>query len=70
MPDRILVYGVTGSGKSTLAARIAERTGLPWYELDDLMWAPGWVAVPPSEQRRRVETICAGERWILDTAYS
>ncbi|MGH3670113.1 MAG: adenylate kinase [Pseudonocardiaceae bacterium] len=69
MPDRILVYGVTGSGKSTLAARIAERTGLPWYALDDLMWEPGWIAAPPQEQRRRVEAICASERWILDTAY-
>jgi adenylate kinase family enzyme len=70
VPDRILVYGVTGSGKTTLAGRIAERTGLPWHALDDLTWEPGWVAVPPEEQRRRVETVCAGEQWILDTAYS
>jgi adenylate kinase family enzyme len=70
VPDRILVYGVTGSGKTTLAALVAQRTGLPWHALDDLTWEPGWVAVPPEEQRRRVETVCAGERWILDTAYA
>jgi adenylate kinase family enzyme len=70
VPDRILVYGVTGSGKTTLAARVAQRTGLPWHALDDLTWEPGWVAVPPEEQRRRVEAVCAGERWIVDTAYS
>lgn len=64
------MYGVTGSGKTTLAAQIAARTGLPWYSVDDLTWQPGWVQVPVEEQRRRVEAICAGDRWILDTAYS
>lgn len=67
--DRILVYGVTGSGKTTMAREIAARTGLPWHEIDDLTWEPGWVVVPVDEQRRRVAAICAGERWILDTAY-
>src|SRR5581483_8653448 len=67
--DRILVYGVTGSGKTTTAAHISERTGLPWHSVDDLTWEPGWVEVPVDEQRRRIAAICAGERWILDTAY-
>jgi adenylate kinase family enzyme len=67
--DRILVYGVTGTGKTTLAGRIAERTGIGWHSVDDLTWEPGWVPVPPDEQRRRIAEICAGERWILDTAY-
>jgi adenylate kinase family enzyme len=66
---RILVYGVTGSGKTTIATQIADRTGLPWHSVDDLTWDPGWVPVPLDEQRRRMAAICAGERWILDTAY-
>ncbi|MGH9120730.1 MAG: adenylate kinase, partial [Acidimicrobiales bacterium] len=60
---------VTGSGKTTLAAAIAERTGLPWHSVDDLTWEPGWIEVAAAEQRRRIEAICSGERWILDTAY-
>ena len=67
--DRILVYGVTGSGKTTIARQIAARTGLPWHEVDNLTWEPGWVVVPVEEQRRRIAAICAEERWILDTAY-
>jgi hypothetical protein len=67
--DRVLIYGVTGSGKTTLAAKAATATGLPWHSVDDLTWEPGWTQVPPEEQRRRLEAICAGERWILDTAY-
>lgn len=69
MADRILVYGVTGSGKTSLAERISVATGLPWYSVDELTWEPGWVAVPDDQQRRRIEAICSGERWVLDTAY-
>ena len=69
VPERILVYGVTGSGKTSLAARISAATGIPWHSVDELTWEPGWVAVPNDEQRRRIESVCAGERWVLDTAY-
>jgi adenylate kinase family enzyme len=65
-----MVYGVTGSGKSTAAARISEAIGIPWTAVDDLTWEPGWVEVPDEEQRRRIEEICAGPSWLLDTAYS
>jgi adenylate kinase family enzyme len=68
-PSRILVYGVTGSGKTTLAARIGEQLHLPWHSVDDLMWDPGWTLVPESEQRERVTAICAGDTWVLDSAY-
>jgi adenylate kinase family enzyme len=67
--DRILIYGVTGSGKTTLASQIAGRTGTPWHSVDDLTWEPGWVGVSVEEQRRRIAAICAGQWWILDTAY-
>jgi adenylate kinase family enzyme len=68
--DRVVIDGVTGSGKTTLARQLAELTGLPWHCVDDLTWEPGWVAVAPDEQRRRIAAICAGEQWILDSAYS
>jgi adenylate kinase family enzyme len=53
-----------------MARQLAGRTGLPWHSVDDLTWEPGWVGVPADEQRRRIAAICAGERWILDAAYS
>ncbi|MCK0111724.1 adenylate kinase [Ornithinimicrobium sp. F0845] len=68
--SRILVYGVTGSGKTTLARRIGEVTGLPWHSVDDeIGWLPGWTERPVEDQRRIAEQICAGEEWVLDTAY-
>jgi adenylate kinase family enzyme len=66
---RILLYGVTGSGKTTLAARLGAILGIRWHAVDELCWEPGWVGVPPTEQRRRIEAICAGPEWILDAAY-
>ena len=66
---RVLVYGVTGSGKTTLAERISRITSLPWYPVDELTWEPGWVEVPPDEQRRRIAAICEQPEWILDSAY-
>ncbi|MCW5941472.1 MAG: hypothetical protein KIS66_04525 [Fimbriimonadaceae bacterium] len=66
---RVLVYGVTGSGKTTAARRLSEVTGLPWTEVDTLTWEPGWVEVPIEVQRARIAEICAGEAWILDSAY-
>ncbi|GAA4606981.1 AAA family ATPase [Actinoplanes octamycinicus] len=64
-----MVYGVTGSGKSTLAAAISARTGLPYVAVDDLTWEPGWVQVPVAVQRERIAAVCAGDAWVLDSAY-
>lgn len=69
LPSRVLFYGVTGSGKTTAARRLAEVTGLPLVDVDEVCWQPGWVQVPVEEQRRRFTEVCAGDRWVLDTAY-
>ncbi len=66
---RILVYGVTGSGKTTLAARLSTLSGIGWTEVDSVTWQPGWVLRSEEEQRRSIAEICAGESWILDSAY-
>ena len=68
-PTRIVLYGVTGSGKTTAAARLSEVTGIPWVDGDALCWEPGWVQVPVEEQRRRLAEVCAGDAWVLDTAW-
>lgn len=68
-PKRILIYGVTGSGKSTFAARLSDATGIPWHPVDDLAFEGNWQPTTEEFQRGKIEVICAGEEWILDTAY-
>ena len=65
----MLVYGVTGSGKTTAAARISEATGIPWTAVDDQTHEADWVVVPEDMQRHRFAEICAGDSWLLDSAY-
>jgi adenylate kinase family enzyme len=67
---RILVYGVSGSGKTTLARRLGDRLGLPCHVIDDLAWEPGWVPVGHEVQCERVREICAGDDWVIDSAYA
>lgn len=69
-PQRVLLYGVTGSGKSSAALRVAAGTGLPLTLVDELTWLPGWVPVEVSRQRALITEIVAGDRWVLDSAYS
>lgn len=66
---RILIYGVTGSGKTTAARKLSQITGIPWIEVDNLTWDPGWVEVPKEIQEDRIRKICAQDEWILDSAY-
>jgi hypothetical protein len=66
---RVVVYGVTGSGKSVAAERLGRLLGLPYVAIDDLMWEPGWVMVGEQEKRRRIEEVCAGESWVIDSVY-
>jgi adenylate kinase family enzyme len=66
---RVMLYGVTGSGKTTAAARISEATGIPWTQVDELTWEPGWVQTPLEEQRRRMTEVCDADTWVIDTAY-
>ena len=47
--ERIAVIGKAGGGKSTLARALAARHGLPYVEVDALLWRDGWQAAPVDE---------------------
>ena len=61
-PHRILVYGVTGSGKSTLARELARLHNVPLVLADELAWRPGWIKLPPTEQRELFSELAAGDQ--------
>lgn len=66
---RVSVVGNSGSGKSTLAARIAERIGALFVEIDALQHLPGWVAQDPAALRADVERVTTTDRWVIDGNY-
>ena len=64
------MVGTSCAGKSTLASSLAARLGVAFLELDAVNHQAGWVPLPPPEFRRRVASVVAGERWVIDGNYS
>jgi adenylate kinase family enzyme len=62
---RIQIIGGSGSGKTTLGQALATRLDLPFVDLDDLYWEPGWREVGHDELKRRVAPIAAQEAWLV-----
>ena len=69
--QRVLFHGVTGSGKTSAARAYAQAVGLPFYPYDDVVgWLPEWQQRPVEDQRKLTAAIAAGDRWVVDSAYS
>ena len=64
--QRIAVIGNAGGGKSQLARRLSAELGLPYVEIDKLLWQEGWQFTPESAYAAEHARIIAGERWIID----
>ena len=63
---RINVVGTSGTGKSTFAARLAERLGVPYLQMDTLYWKPDWTPSTDEEFFPRLEAALQQEQWVLD----
>ena len=64
--SRILVIGNAGGGKSVLARKLAAKRGLPYREVDTIVWQPGWVMVPQDEYDAAHAALIAEDSWVLD----
>ena len=63
---RILIIGNAGGGKSVLARKLAAKRGVPYYEVDTIVWKPGWEAYPQAEYEAAHARLIAEENWVLD----
>ncbi len=69
MNRKIHIIGSVGSGKTTLARKLSAQVGIPYYELDNVVWERG-----PQGDRRRTEKerdallqeIIASDNWIIE----
>lgn len=63
---RIAIVGVSASGKSTFARKLSEKTKLPLFLMDSIMWNPGWQYIGDEETVRKLKEIGAKEEWIVE----
>jgi hypothetical protein len=63
---RAVVIGNSGGGKSTLARQLAPRLGLPYVDLDAILWQPGWQLTPAATYQAEHDRLIAQEEWLLD----
>jgi hypothetical protein len=64
--ERIAVIGNAGGGKSTLARALSTRNGLPYVEIDTLLWRDGWQPAPEEEYEAEHARLIAEPRWVID----
>ena len=62
---RVLVTGNTGAGKTTAARRLAGLLELPFHEVDELAFGPGWAESPT--YLADVAALADGPAWVLDS---
>lgn len=67
---RINVIGTTGSGKSTFSEALANKTGYPCIQMDQLFWKPNWVESTDEEFLPKIRNAVSGDSWVLDGNYS
>lgn len=60
------VIGNSGGAKSTLARQLAAKRGLPYAEIDALLWRPNWELTPPDIYEADHGRLIAGESWVVD----
>ncbi|OZB94340.1 AAA family ATPase [Paenibacillus sp. XY044] len=68
-PDKIRIIGSVGSGKSTLARALSEQLGIPYYELDNMVWRRtdgGDVKNSFEERDRILNGILEQDQWIIE----
>lgn len=64
----ITIFGPPGSGKTTLALKLGQKSGLPVFHLDKLIWDKGWVLRPRSDFIEDHQKLIDQDKWIIEGA--
>ncbi len=67
---RILITGAPGSGKTQLAQLLSARLGVPWFELDTVVYEGGAGAKRAYDERLPLaHAIATGDAWVAEGNY-
>ncbi len=64
--ERVVVIGNSGGGKSQLARPLAAKLGLPYLDLDSILWLPGWRLASAAAYQSEHARWITQERWLFD----
>jgi adenylate kinase family enzyme len=66
----IMIVGVSGSGKTYTAEMLGKLLIIPFYDLDEYYWDPGWRKKEKDEFAKSIKEITAKETWIISGNFS
>jgi adenylate kinase family enzyme len=64
-----IISSASGNGKTTVGRTLAEKLGVPFFELDALHHGPNWAEPAIEDFRALVEPIVESDAWVIDGAY-
>lgn len=67
---KINIVGTSASGKSTFGKQLAEKIGVPFFEMDAIFWEPNWTEPPDEVFFKRLEAVTTQPNWVLDGNYT
>ncbi|TFK71048.1 hypothetical protein BDN72DRAFT_870114 [Pluteus cervinus] len=68
---RIHLVGNCGVGKSTLGRELSKILSIPYFDLDEVYWKPGWKEPSPEEFEAKIQQIRdQHSEWVIDGNYS
>lgn len=65
---RILIFGASGTGKNWLGEKLSEKSGIKFYDTDDLAWIKRFtIKRNYDEKSEMLKKICKRDKWIIGT---
>jgi adenylate kinase family enzyme len=64
-----IISSASGNGKTTVGRALAEKLGVPFFELDALHHGPNWAEPTIDDFRALVVPIVESDAWVIDGAY-
>lgn len=63
---KIVIVGISGTGKSTFARALHEKTGMPLFHMDSIIWNKNWQETSSKEIGGRLNEIARKDAWIVE----
>ena len=63
---KYIVVGISGTGKSHFARLLHEKTGIPVFHMDSIIWKKNWEEATSEEVLKSLKAIRKQNAWIIE----